>query len=92
MHDIVFRGGTIHDGAGTKGFAGDVAINGVRIAQVGGKAGPGRREIDADGLLATPGWVICRPVVVRAKCSTPFLSSRRRPGPIFRRRCRPSPA
>ena len=28
-----------------------------RIAEVGGKQGPARREIDADGLLVTPGWV-----------------------------------
>ena len=25
--------------------------------QVGGKAGPGKREINADGMLVTPGWV-----------------------------------
>jgi N-acyl-D-amino-acid deacylase len=38
-------------------FAGDVAIAGARIADVGGRQGPGRREIDATGLLVTPGWV-----------------------------------
>ena len=38
-------------------FTGDVAIAGERIAEVGGKQGPGRREIDARGLLVTPGWV-----------------------------------
>jgi len=57
MHDIVIRGGTILDGTGAEGFAGDVAIDGGIIAAVGGKAGPGRREIDANGLLVTPGWV-----------------------------------
>jgi N-acyl-D-aspartate/D-glutamate deacylase len=54
MHDIVIRGGTILDGTGAAEFAGDVAD---RIAQVGGKAGPSKREIDANGLLVTPGWV-----------------------------------
>jgi N-acyl-D-aspartate/D-glutamate deacylase len=34
-----------------------VAIAQGRIAAVGGKQGPARREIDADGLLVTPGWV-----------------------------------
>ena len=34
-----------------------MAIDGAAIAQVGGKAGPGKREIDANGLLVTPGWV-----------------------------------
>jgi len=57
MHDIVIRGGTIVDGTGKAAFAGDVAIEGDRIAAVGGKVGPARREIDAAGLLVTPGWV-----------------------------------
>ena len=57
MHDTVIRGGTIVDGSGKASFTGDVAISGGRIAAVGGKQGPGRREIDATGLLVTPGWV-----------------------------------
>jgi N-acyl-D-amino-acid deacylase len=57
MHDIVIRGGTIIDGTGKASFTGDVAIEGDRIAAVGGKQGPARREIDATGLLVTPGWV-----------------------------------
>ena len=57
MHDLVIRGGTLVDGTGAPGFTGDLAIDGDRIAQVGGKAGPGRREVQADGRLVTPGWV-----------------------------------
>lgn len=57
MHDIVIRGGTIVDGTGAPKYTGDVAIDGDRLVQVGGKAGPGRREIDAAGALVTPGWV-----------------------------------
>jgi N-acyl-D-aspartate/D-glutamate deacylase len=57
MHDVVIRGGTIIDGTGAARFSGDVAIDRERIVAVGGKAGPARREIDADGLLVTPGWV-----------------------------------
>ena len=57
MHDIVIRGGTIIDGTGKAPFAGDVAISGGRISAIGGKQGPGRREIEAGGLLVTPGWV-----------------------------------
>jgi N-acyl-D-aspartate/D-glutamate deacylase len=57
MHDIVIRGGTILDGTGADPVTGDLAIDGARIAAVGGKAGPGKREIDANGLLVTPGWV-----------------------------------
>ena len=57
MHDIVIRGGSIYDGTGEKAYAGDVAIEGEMIVQVGRKAGPARRDIDAAGLMVTPGWV-----------------------------------
>ena len=57
MHDIVIRGGTIVDGTGAPAFQGDVALDGDRIVQVGGKAGPGKREVKAEGRLVTPGWV-----------------------------------
>jgi N-acyl-D-aspartate/D-glutamate deacylase len=57
MHDIVIRGGTIVDGTGKPAFSGDIAIGAGRIAGVGGKQGPARRDIDASGLLVTPGWV-----------------------------------
>src|SRR5436190_1421593 len=57
MHDIVIRGGRIIDGTGKAAFTGDVAIAEGRIAAVGGKQGPAKRDIDADGLLVTPGWV-----------------------------------
>src|SRR4051794_994708 len=57
MHSTVIRGGTIVDGTGRPSFTGDLALDGDRIAQVGGKAGPGKREIDAVGLMVTPGWV-----------------------------------
>jgi adenine deaminase len=70
MHDIVIRGGTIIDGTGKAAFTGDVAIAGERIAEVGGRQGPGRREIDATGLLVTPGWVDVHTHYDRA-CGTP---------------------
>ena len=57
MNDLVIRNARIIDGTGKPGFIGDLAIAQGKIAGVGGKAGPGRREIDASGLLMTPGWV-----------------------------------
>ncbi|MDE2515459.1 MAG: amidohydrolase family protein [Rhodospirillales bacterium] len=57
MHDLVIRGGTIVDGTGAPAYTGDVAIDGDRLSQIGGKAGPGRREVGAEGRLVTPGWV-----------------------------------
>ena len=57
MHDLVIRGGRIVDGTGEPARSGDVAIDGDRITSVGGRAGPARRELDADGLVVGPGWV-----------------------------------
>ncbi len=57
MHDLVIRGGTVVDGSGGPARTADVAIDGDRIVAVGHDVDRGRREIDADGLLVTPGWV-----------------------------------
>src|SRR6266700_3014199 len=57
MHDLVIRNGKIVDGTGKPAFSGDVAIDGGVITAAGGKSDSGRREIHADGLLVTPGWV-----------------------------------
>ena len=56
-HDLVIRGGQVVDGTGSKPFIGDVAIDGNAIAEVGTVAGSGRREIDAEGHVVTPGFV-----------------------------------
>jgi len=57
MHDLVIRGGTLIDGSGAPAREGDLAIRGDRIAEVGEVSGKGRRELDARGLLVTPGFV-----------------------------------
>ena len=57
MHELVIRGGTIVDGTGTPGYTGDLAIDDGRLSAVGERCGRGAREINADGLLITPGWV-----------------------------------
>jgi N-acyl-D-amino-acid deacylase len=57
MHDLVIRGGTIVDGTGAEPFTGDVAVEDGRITEVGGKLGSAKRDLDANGLLVTPGWV-----------------------------------
>jgi N-acyl-D-amino-acid deacylase len=57
-YDLVIRNGTIVDGLGGQPFAGDVAVSGGVIAAVGSVDGEaGAREIDATGLLVTPGFV-----------------------------------
>ncbi len=55
--DLVIRGGTIVDGSGRPRFAGDVGIVGDRIVAVGEVDAPGARELDAGGLIVTPGFV-----------------------------------
>lgn len=57
MYDLIIRGGTIVDGSGRPAFTGDIAVQGDRIAAVGKVEGAAKREIDARGLLVTPGWV-----------------------------------
>ncbi|MFT4583465.1 MAG: N-acyl-D-amino-acid deacylase [Gammaproteobacteria bacterium] len=57
MHDIVIRNAKIVDGSGSPASFGDVAIEGERIVAVGEKLGKGTQEIDADGLMLSPGWV-----------------------------------
>jgi len=57
MMDIVIRQATIIDGMGQDGFTGDIAIKDGRIAAIGDVTQSGREEIDARGLIATPGFV-----------------------------------
>ena len=64
-YDLIVRNGTIVDGLGGEPYVGDVAISGGVIAAVnradspavGSVEGDAAREIDATGLLVTPGFV-----------------------------------
>lgn len=57
MYDLVIRNGTVIDGSGTPGQTLDVGIIDGAIAKVGKQLEPGKKELDAKGLLVTPGWV-----------------------------------
>jgi N-acyl-D-amino-acid deacylase len=57
VHDLVVRAGTVVDGTGTAPVTADVAVIGGIVAEVGTVEDRGRREIDAHGLLVTPGFV-----------------------------------
>lgn len=58
QHDMVIRNGIIVDGTGRSRFTGDIAISDGRLTHVGGTVtGRGDREIDATGLVVTPGFV-----------------------------------
>lgn len=61
-HDLVIRGGTIVDGTGADRFIGDLAVTDGIISAVGTAEEPrvdgdAAHEIDASGLIVTPGWV-----------------------------------
>ena len=57
VHDLVIRGGNVVDGSGAAPRSADIAIDGDAISEIGSVDGEGRREIDADGALVTPGFV-----------------------------------
>ena len=57
-HDLVIRNAWVVDGTGAPGHRADVAVRGERITDVAPRVdGAGAREIDADGLMVTPGFV-----------------------------------
>lgn len=56
MHDIAIRSAYIEDGSGSPPFLGDIAIEGDRIAGLG-DIGKARFNIEAEGLVAAPGFI-----------------------------------
>ncbi len=57
-YGLIIRNGTIYDGSGKKPFAGDVAINGDKIAAIGKlKNATAKTELDARGLAIAPGFI-----------------------------------
>lgn len=60
MHDLVIKNANIIDGSGQPAFVGHIAIDNKKITVVckaDDNIGEGRLEIDANGLLVTPGFV-----------------------------------
>src|SRR5262245_35467141 len=57
MHDLVIRRGTVVDGSGAPRCEVDIAIDAGLIIALERRASVGRRELNAEGLLVTPGWV-----------------------------------
>lgn len=57
QYDLIIRNGLVADGLGSDLFPADVAIKDGHIAAVGSIADKGTEEIDAAGLLVTPGFV-----------------------------------
>lgn len=57
ISDLVIRNGLVTDGRGAEPFEADVAITNGRITAVATDLPRGREEIDAKGLVVTPGFV-----------------------------------
>lgn len=55
--DLVIRGGMVVDGSGGEPVLADVAVRGGKIAAIADGLATGAEEIDARGLLVTPGFV-----------------------------------
>ena len=55
--DLIIRNGTVVDGTGGDPYRADVAVVGASIAAIGAVGGRGTTELDATGLLVTPGFV-----------------------------------
>jgi N-acyl-D-aspartate/D-glutamate deacylase len=56
-YDLIIRGGTVVDGSGAEAFVADVGVKNGLIEEIGKLSGTASREIDAKGLLVTPGFI-----------------------------------
>ena len=74
IHDLVIRNGNIVDGSGEKPFLGDIAIDDGKITKVGEVINSGKKEIDADGNLVSPGWVDIHTHYDGQVCWDPYLT------------------
>ena len=56
--DLIIRNGTVVDGTGAEGYRADVAVDGDRISAIGDlSADVAVREIDAAGMIVSPGFI-----------------------------------
>src|ERR1700730_5144841 len=56
-HDLLIRNGTVIDGTGKARFRADVGVRDGKIVEIGKATESGAREINADGLVVSPGFI-----------------------------------
>jgi N-acyl-D-amino-acid deacylase len=57
LTDLIIRNATVIDGTRAPRFEADIAIEGGRIAGIGSISGKAKKEIDAKGRIAAPGFI-----------------------------------
>ena len=57
MFDLIIKNGSIYDGKGTKPYQADIAISNEKIVEIGDIKSEGKKVIDAEGKIVTPGFV-----------------------------------
>ena len=57
MLDMIIKNGQIIDGTGASAYNADVAIKDGKIVEVGQIDQPAAREVDANGLVVSPGFI-----------------------------------
>ena len=55
--DLIIRNARIIDGSGTPAYLGDVEVDDGRIRTIGSATGHARREVDAQGMHLSPGFI-----------------------------------
>ena len=74
MIDLLIRNATVIDGTRAPRYEGDIAIEGGRIAAVGAVAGKAKKEIDARGRIAAPGFIDAHTHDDRLMLSSPDMA------------------
>ena len=57
MFDLIIKNGLVYDGKGSEPFKADLAISNGKIVEIGKIEDKGRKVIDAEGKIVTPGFV-----------------------------------
>lgn len=73
-HELVIRNGQVVDGLGGEPTLADVAIDEGTISAVGEIDGSGKRELNADGLTVTPGFIDLHTHLDAQVCWDPHVS------------------